>query len=74
MNGEGACILEKFFKPVLLLLIFWARFFMGLRIMPADLAYWRIIGLATETEKARNGKKATTLGRCFKFEEQKPRS
>lgn len=65
MNDEKSCILDKVFKPVPLLLIFRTRFFMGLGIMSADLAYWRITGLAAGTEKARNGKKAVSLARCF---------
>ena len=73
-NDEKSWIVDKFFKPVARLLIFRTRFFIGLRIMPAELAYLRITGLAAGTVKARNGNKTTTLGECFKFEEAKARS
>jgi len=58
-------IQDRFFKPVRSLLIFLASLFIRLRIMPAFLSHWRKTLFATETIKARNEKKTTTLASCF---------
>jgi hypothetical protein len=65
MNDKRSWILDIFFEPELSLLIFLANPFIRLRIMPAFLSHWRKTLFATETIKARNEKKTTTLARCF---------
>jgi len=71
MKGEKSRILDKIFKPVLRLSIFLMAFYNRFKIIQANLSYRRTMDLAGKIIKERNGKKAVTFAKYFKFKEAK---